>query len=155
MLDWPILVLKEVCRIVQNRHRHPTKAINIGVIRSMNYTRFSPSKQLSELVQCFWALESNPHETTPGEYFLMADGCLEIIFQYSGGFKQYSKQSARIRFQHSTYNKFVVEKELGFFGVRLYPHVANQLFGMPANEVSNIVFDFPTLFKQKGRDLSD
>ena len=121
----------------------------------MNYTTFTPPKHLNELVQCFWALESNPYEVTPKEYFLMADGFTEIIFQYNGGFAGYSKQSARIRIQHSDHNKFVVDNELGFFGVRLYPHAVRQLLRMPASEVVNHVFDFSSHFKQEGRDLTD
>jgi len=121
----------------------------------MNYQIFAPSLQLKELVQCFWALESNQNEVTPKEYFLMADSCAEIIFQYNEGFQTYSKQSARMRFQHSIHDKFVVGKKLGFFGVRLYPHAVSQLLSIPASEVANRVFDFADLFKQDGENLSD
>jgi len=121
----------------------------------MNYAVFMPPASLKELVQCYWALESSESETTPKEYFLMADSCFEIIFQYNGGFQAYSKQSARMRFQHTVHDKFVVAKELGFFGVRLYPHAVSQLLQIPASEVVNLVFDFASLFKQDGRDLAD
>lgn len=121
----------------------------------MEYKIFTPPLQLNELVQCFWALESDPSEVTPKEYFLMADNCVEIIFQYNEGFQKYSKQSARIRFQHSIHDKFDVGNEIGFFGVRLYPHAVSQLLNIPASDVSNRVFDFSDLFKEDGRNLSD
>src|SRR5580698_10057385 len=121
----------------------------------MDYQIFKPSEQLGELVQCFWALQSDPDLPTPKEYFLMADSCPEIIFQYNEGFQAYSAQSARIRFQHSINDKFNVGKKVGFFGVRLYPHAVNQLLNMPANEVVNHVFDFADLFGQDGTDLAD
>jgi AraC-like DNA-binding protein len=121
----------------------------------MDYQIFTPPEQLRELVQCFWTLESDPNAPTPENYFLMADSCPEIIFQYNEGFQAYSAQSARIRFQHSINDKFVVGNKVGFFGVRLYPHAANQLLNMPANEVVNHVFDFPELFRQGGSDLAD
>ena len=121
----------------------------------MKYVLFQPPQHLKELVQCFWSLESDQDEVMPEEYYLMADSCAEIIFQYNGGFQSYTKQSARIRFQHSTHNKFLVEKELGFFGVRLYPSAVNKLLSMPATEVANCVFDLSYLFKQKGSDLAD
>jgi len=121
----------------------------------MKYVLFQPPQHLKELVQCFWSLESDQDEVMPAEYYLMADSCAEIIFQYNGGFQSYSKQSARIRFQHSTHNKFLVEKELGFFGVRLYPNAVNKLLSMPATEVANCVFDLSYLFRQKGSDLAD
>jgi AraC-like DNA-binding protein len=120
----------------------------------MRYEIFPPSQQLKDVVQCFWSLESSQDEIMPEKYFLMADSCAEIIFQYKGGFQSYPKYSARIRFQHSIYNEFLVDSELGFFGVRLYASAANKLLGgIPANEVTNCVFDLSDLFRQKGNDL--
>lgn len=121
----------------------------------MEYKVFTPPLQLRDLVLCFWALESNPNEATPNDYFLMADSCPEIIFQYNEGFKTYSAQSARIRFQHSIHDRFTVGNRIGFFGVRLYPHAVNQLLKIPASEVVNHVLDFSALFKQQGTDLAD
>jgi len=121
----------------------------------MNYQIFTPPEQLRDLVQCFWMLESDENSAVPENYFLMADSCPEIIFQYNEGFQAYSAQSARIRFQHSISDKFVVGKKVGFLGVRLYPHAVNQLLNMPANEVINHVFDFSDLFRQEGKDLAD
>lgn len=121
----------------------------------MEYQIIPPPVHLLELVQCFWTLESNPNEHTPRDYFLMADSCPEIIFQYNEGFQTYSAQSARMRFQHSVHGRFDVGKKLGFFGVRLHPHAVSQLLNIPASELVNQVFDFLTLFKQEGRDLAD
>lgn len=118
----------------------------------MTYQIISPPPHLRDLVQCFWALESAPGEVTPGEYFLMADNCLEFIFQYGGGFRSYAAESTRVRFQHSMYEKFSVGDKVGLFGVRLYPHAAHHLLGIPAGEVANLVQDFHTFFKQEGRD---
>ncbi len=121
----------------------------------MDYQIFTPPEHLRDLVQCFWTLESDPNAPIPENYFLMADSCPEIIFQYNEGFQAYSAQSARIRFQHSINDKFVVGNKVGFFGVRLYPHAVNQLLNIPANEVVNHVFDFSDLFRQEGTDLAD
>ncbi|SHL87752.1 helix-turn-helix domain-containing protein [Mucilaginibacter sp. OK098] len=121
----------------------------------MEYKVFTPPLQLKDLVQCFWTLESTHDEVTPKDYFLMADSCPEIIFQYNEGFRTYSAQSARIRFQHSIHDRFTVGKKVGFFGVRLYPHAVSQLLRMPASEVVNDVFDFSDLFREQGTDLAD
>jgi AraC-like DNA-binding protein len=121
----------------------------------MNYQIIPPHRVLSDIVQCFWALESTPGEAIPRDYFLMADSCLEFIFQYGGGFQSYAVESARVRFQHSLYDQFSVGNKIGFFGVRLYPHAVGRLLATPAGEVVNLVMDFSALFKQEGRDLSD
>ena len=107
----------------------------------MNYRIFTPPPALKDLAECFWVLESNGDEVMPENYFLMADSCAEIIFQYNEGFKNYSSQSARMRFQHSVHAKFKVADNVGFFGVRLYPHAVNMLLNIPADEVANRVFD--------------
>lgn len=121
----------------------------------MEYQTFAPPPHLQELVQCFWSLQSSVNSVTPGEYFLMADACPEIIFQYNEGFQKYATQSARVRFQHSAYERFDVGKNIGFFGVRLYPHAINQLLKMPSTEGINNVFDFTALFKADGDALAD
>jgi AraC-like DNA-binding protein len=121
----------------------------------MDYKIISPPQHLKELVQCFWTLDSNSYKPVPKDYFLMADSCPEIIFQYNEGFQNYSSQSARFRFQHSIHGKFEVADKIGFFGVRLFPHAVNQLLNVPADEVVNDVFDFSALFKQDGADLAD
>ncbi|HZX59437.1 MAG TPA: helix-turn-helix domain-containing protein [Mucilaginibacter sp.] len=121
----------------------------------MEYKIIPPPKHLRELVQCFWTLDSSPNEPVPKDYFLMADSCPEIIFQYNEGFQSYSPQSARIRFQHSVHGKFDVASKVGFFGVRLFPHAVNQLLNIRADEVVNDVFDFSDLFKREGADLAD
>lgn len=121
----------------------------------MDYKIILPPPHLKDLVQCFWTLDSNPNEPVPKDYFLMADSCPEIIFQYNEGFQSYSPQSARIRFQHSIHGKFDVAKKVGFFGVRLFPHAVNQLLNIRTDEVVNDVFDFSDLFKQEGADLAD
>ncbi|WP_183573700.1 DUF6597 domain-containing transcriptional factor [Mucilaginibacter sp. X5P1] len=121
----------------------------------MDYKIIPPPQHLKGLVQCFWTLDSDSNEPVPKDYFLMADSCPEIIFQYNEGFKNYSPQSARIRFQHSIHGKFDVANKVGFFGVRLFPHAVNQLLNIPANEVVNDVFDFSDLFKREGAELAD
>lgn len=121
----------------------------------MNHQLIPPPRHLRDLVQCLWALESIPGEATPKEYFLMADSCLEFVFQYGGGFRSYASESTRVRFQHALHDKFCVGDKVGFFGVRLYPHAVNHLLNIPAGEVINLVGDFASFFKQEGKDLSD
>lgn len=121
----------------------------------MNYQIFTPPEHLKSLVQCFWMLESDKYAPIPENYFLMADSCPEIIFQYNEGFKTYSAQSARVRFQHSVSDQFVVGDKVGFFGVRFHPHAVYQLLNIPANEVVNHVCDFADLFGHDGTNLAD
>lgn len=121
----------------------------------MNYSLIPPPRQLQHLVKCFWTIETVPGEFKPDKYYLMADACPEILFQYKGGFKLYAKEKAHVRVQHTVSKNLALENEFGFFGVRLFPHAIQQLLGMPATEATELILEFNYLFKQAGRDLTD
>jgi AraC-like DNA-binding protein len=99
-------------------------------------------------------VESSP-DFCPDKNYMMADTSPEIIFQYKGGFKVFAKQQAYFRVQHVTSHSFALENEFGFFGVRLFPGSVQHLINMPSHEVSGMILCLNTLFKQKGRDLTD
>jgi AraC-like DNA-binding protein len=121
----------------------------------MNYALLPPPIALRHLVKCFWTIESSPATSNPSQYYLMADGCPEILFQYKGGFTVYAGQTAQVRVQHTSSKSLALLPEFGFFGVRFYPHAIQQLLAMPACEVTDLMLDFNLLFKQAGRDLSE
>jgi AraC-like DNA-binding protein len=120
----------------------------------MNFTLHTPPKSLHQLVKCFWTIESTP-DFCPSQYYLMADGSPEIIFQYKGGFRQYARERAHMRIQHVHSKSLLMDEGFGFFGVRLYPGTVQQLMGIPAYEMSELIVCFNTMFKQPGRDLTD
>jgi len=121
----------------------------------MNLQLTPPPRSVQHLVKCFWTIENAPGLFQPEQYYLMADGCPEILFQYKGGFRQYAKEKAHVRMPHTFSKSLALEKEFGFFGVRLFPHTVQQLFGMPASEVTELILEFDLLFRQGGRDLTD
>jgi AraC-like DNA-binding protein len=121
----------------------------------MKYALYAPPNHLKDLVKCFWMVESTQNEILPKEYFLMADACPELVFQFNGGFSEYRKLNAYLRSQHILYNKLPVGEKLGLFGVRLFPHAIQQLLNIPTYEVINIVLDFDYLFGKHANDLSE
>jgi AraC-like DNA-binding protein len=122
---------------------------------NMKYALLPPPPALRHLVKCFWTIESSPATVNPKQYYLMADGCPEILFQFKGGFTAFAQQKAQVRAQHACSRSLAMEPEFGFFGVRFYPFAIQQLLGMPASEVSDQILDFNDLFKQSGRDLCE
>jgi AraC-like DNA-binding protein len=121
----------------------------------MTYSLYAPPYHLKDLVKCFWIVESTQNEILPKEYFLMADACPELVFQYNGGFPQYGKHHAYVRPQHTLNDRLLLGEKLGLFGVRLYPHALQQLLNMPGYEIVNTVQDFNDLFGQSSCDLSE
>ena len=122
--------------------------------KHMNYALLAPPKSLQKLVKCFWMIESSS-DFCPDKNYMMADTSPEIIFQYKGGFKLYAKQQAYIRVQHASSHNLALENEFGFFGVRLFPGSVQHLMTIPAHELSGMILCLNTLFKQRGRDLTD
>ena len=122
--------------------------------KHMNYGLLAPPRSLQKLVKCFWMIESST-DFCPDKNYMMADGSPEIIFQYKGGFKVYAKQQGYFRTQHITSHHLALEKEFGFFGVRLFPGAVQHLMAIPAHELSGMILCLNTLFKQEGRDLTD
>src|SRR5688572_23805206 len=121
----------------------------------MEYSLFAPPDDLKDLVKCFFTIRTAINEPAPKEYFLMADCCAEIVFQFNGGLKACSGYRSYIRPQHSSHGKLEVESEIGLFGVRLYSHALQQILSIPSHELVNTVLDFDHLFKQTGRDLTE
>jgi AraC-like DNA-binding protein len=121
----------------------------------MNYALLQPPPALRHLLKCFWTIESSPESFNPKQYYLMADGCPELLFQFKGGFTAFAGQRAQVRAQHAFSRSLALEPEFGFFGARFYPYAIQQLLGMPASEVTDEILDFNDLFKQAGRDLSE
>jgi AraC-like DNA-binding protein len=111
----------------------------------MEYALFPPPEHLKHLIRSFWALESSPGGVLPKEYYSMADGSSELIFQYNGGFLEYNTMKVYLRAQHSQHKRLTLGKSIGLFGVRFYPHAIHQLFGIPADELTNKVCDIDTL----------
>jgi AraC-like DNA-binding protein len=120
----------------------------------MNFALLAPPKSLQKLVKCFWMIESSG-DFCPDKTYMMADASPEFIFQYKGGFKRFEKEQTFIRVQHVTSHSLALEKEFGFFGVRLFPGSLQHLLAMPAHELSGMILCLNILFKQKGRDLTD
>src|SRR5436190_4259656 len=121
----------------------------------MKFSLFSPPVHLKDIVKCFWKVESTDPNTVPKEFYLMADGNPEVIFQFNGGLKKYSNYKAYIRSQHTLNAKLEVGSSIGLFGIRLHPNALQQVMNVPAHELINEVLDFEYLFKQPGRDLAE
>ena len=111
----------------------------------MEYALFAPPERLKHVIRSFWALESIPGGSLPKQYYSMADGCSELIFQYKGGFLEYTPIKAYLRAQHCQHKRLTLGESIGLFGVRFYPYSLHQLLGIPADELTNKVYDVNTI----------
>lgn len=127
----------------------------------MIYQVFSPTPELVPYVRFFWALEG---AVPSGEEFVhrsMADGCVEIVFTYSGAFDEIghegeraaSSSAASIQAQSASFRRYVTRESFGMFGAYLYPFSLPKLFLLPASDFSDLAVDIDQVVGAAGRVL--
>jgi AraC-like DNA-binding protein len=123
----------------------------------MNYAVLQPPPHLTDYVRFFWFLEGNipfVHSafayTSPEFIF-----CYKGQFTYSSGLEIGSTQYSRIYGQTASYSTVGINKEFGIFGFYLYPYAFPQLFGLPANELTNQHVDIKTLCGKAGENFEE
>lgn len=127
----------------------------------MNYKIIKPPQKLSDYVRFFWFSEGNALINNPFTHHAFAYPCPEIIFCYKGQFKynmEYGVErilTSGIYGQTQTFSKVSSESDFGVFGFYLYPHALPQLFGLPANELTNQSADIKALCGKEGEILEE
>lgn len=116
----------------------------------MEYALYLPPAGAQRYIKYFWSLERSHGEVLPPVYKSMADGYAEIVFSINGSFKEYFNYSGYVLPQHSNYKTLTIGKDIGLFGVRLYPYAILPLFGISSHEVTNGVHD---IFSMLPHDL--
>lgn len=117
-----------------------------------------PPRHLAGYIRFFWFIEGRQAYL----HHAFAYPCPELIFCYKGRF-QYSvgHQAAAtltsgVFGQTQTFSRVAVNNEtIGIFGIYLYPHAFPQLFGLPANELTNQYADIKTVLGEEGTILEE
>jgi AraC-like DNA-binding protein len=116
----------------------------------MEYGLYLPPVTARRYVKYFWSLDKSPGEVLPPVYKSMADGYTEVVFSINGSFKEYYNYGGYVLPQHSNYRTLTIGKNIGLFGVRLYPYAILPLFGIASYEVADNVHDIHSIL---ARDL--
>jgi AraC-like DNA-binding protein len=124
----------------------------------MKYGIIQSPPHLADYVRSYWFIEGN----LPYVHHAFAYPCPELIFCYKGHFK-YSvglnageTLTSSIFGQTETFSRVALSnKDFGILGVYLYPHAFPQLFGLPANELTNQFADFKSLLGTDGEVLEE
>ena len=116
----------------------------------MEYALYLPPAGLRRHIKCFWSLEKSTGEVLPPVYKSMADGYAEIVFSINGSFKEYYNYGGYVLPQHNNYKTLTIGKNIGLFGVRLYPYAVLPLLGIASHEVVDSVHEIQSMLP---RDL--
>jgi AraC-like DNA-binding protein len=125
----------------------------------MEYQTFEPNKDLSNLVKCYWTLES-PKEENPQRQTIVPDGCMEMIFHYGDLYKQYTENGSTI-IQPRCFVTGQLTKpleieptgETGIFSVRFHPEGFLPFATIPIKEMENKAVSLEKLFGKDGQEI--
>ena len=95
------------------------------------YSEFNPADALKNLIYCYWQLRTPNILDSPYDYRVVSDGCIDVFFNL-----KHTRKSFVMGFCHK-YWEFSIGKEFNYAGIRFYPSVFPQLFGVPAQTLSN------------------
>jgi AraC-like DNA-binding protein len=127
----------------------------------MNFRAIQPPLHLAGYVRFFWFSEGKASMDRPYVHHAFAYPCPEFTFCYKGqftyhtGFETERTLVSGVYGQTATFSKVASKAGFGIFGFYLYPHALPQLFGLPANELTNQFAGIKTLCGKEGEALEE
>lgn len=127
----------------------------------MKYLRIPAPKILQNYVRYFWVLEGEATEAKPYIHRTMADVGAELIFHYSGVFKELgagrfetSSSVSEFSAQTRTVRRFSSTDSFGILGAYLFPFALTDLFKISVKEVLGQKIPPEDLLGKEGKELS-
>ena len=107
----------------------------------MRYQVWSPARDLSHIVRCYWMIEA---DSAPGVDRVLPDGCSELVFHFADVFDRVlpdgSRRVQNIALAVGQMRESILLEPRGrvhAFGIRLWPGGAWVLSGIPQAELTN------------------
>ena len=97
----------------------------------VSYREFMPHTQLQSYIYCYWQLKTNHPLTTPFNYTVVADGCIDIFFELTRPDENFVMGFCK------KYTAFPLGQSFNYVGVRFLPTMFVQLFKVDAAQLSN------------------
>lgn len=122
----------------------------------MDFKIIYPPKILQDYVRFFWFAEGDLSRHQSYTHHAFAYTCPEFSFCYKGEFRiSRGSEPDKILLpgiygQTETFGRVVTNGQFGIFGFYLFPHALTQLFGLPANELTNLAIDTKTFCGKEG-----
>lgn len=98
---------------------------------NVTYLEFSPDLALQPFIYCYWELKTTQPLTTPFNYKVVADGCIDIFFELN------NPQQNFIMGFCKKYTEFTLDNTFHYIGIRFLPTMFPQIFDIDASELSN------------------
>ncbi len=95
------------------------------------YQEIPPASPLKDSIYCYWQLKTAQTLDTPYVYRVVSDGCIDIFFNLN------KPDESFVMGFYRKYTEFSIGEAFNFVGIRFFPSVFTQIFGIPANSLSN------------------
>jgi AraC-like DNA-binding protein len=99
----------------------------------VSYHEFLPDPRLQHVIYCYWQLKTNRPLTQQFNYRVVADGCIDIIFEMNNPADSFVMGFCK------KYTEFELENSFNYFGIRFLPAGFPHVFKLDASELSNRV----------------
>lgn len=113
------------------------------------YYEISPDEKLLNHIYCYWQLESRIPLSEPFFYRAVADGCIDIITEFTRPY------DCRIMGFSTAYKIFPLGDSFNYIGIRFLPTAFPSIFRINASELTNRIEELssvlPKLSKQIGQ----
>ena len=125
----------------------------------MLYDRIEPDYSLSNIIDCYWVIESN--DRTTHQQQIIPDGFPEIIFHYGDPYKinlsgKWEIQTKKL-LSGQIRNHFILENtgKSGMIGLKFKPAGITQLFGIDMQEFTDRVVDLDSVLETEFKIISE
>lgn len=122
----------------------------------MDYQVFTPVAELQPFIKCFWTMEA-AHTDEPVKQRIVPDGCMEMIFHYADGYRQYFEDGSSIlqpqSFVFGQITNYIEVAPTGVTGIvaaRFLPEGLTPFLDMPVTALANNAVSIGDVFGEKG-----
>jgi AraC-like DNA-binding protein len=125
----------------------------------MDYQVFAPDTELQPFVKCFWTMEADRMEE-PVKQRILPDGCMEMMFHYGDGYRQYFHDGSSIlqpkSFVFGQITNYIEVEPTGMTGIvsaRFLPEGLTPFLEIPVSMLANKAVSIADIFGEKGTEL--
>lgn len=97
----------------------------------ISYQESLPSKEIEDLIYCYWQLKTKKPLKSDYIYRVVSDGCIDIFFDHKNPADNFVMGFCR------KFVQFPIGKEFDYIGIRFLPSAFTHLFGVNAKTLSN------------------
>lgn len=113
------------------QHYRPVQPTVTAMDGPVVYTELLPDHRLRDIIYCYWQLQTTQPLARSFHYKVVADGCMDIFFEPGQPGESFVMGFCK------QYTDFPLGHSFNYVGIRFLPAMFPQLFGIPADVLSN------------------